>query len=133
MVSWNPHLSPKDQKTNIEGFFQMVVRNAIRTQDECLRILNNGGLTPEEKEDLLREQAEENRRDVIRYRDIARQLMDARRREVEEKYRKDAPKRELKLSRVDEEWRYLDLLVELLFPGCSPPAAADGTANPPPR
>ncbi|MDA1141842.1 MAG: hypothetical protein O3B01_25030 [Planctomycetota bacterium] len=113
---WQPQFVNKEQKkSNIELYFQLVIRGIQRMTTECMRMLENDKLTAAQKKNLIQGELDSNYQEVVRFREMLQGRMDQRKSAIRQHVEEHAVRFDNELERMNKEMRGINLLIQMMF------------------
>jgi|GEM_PF-3114967 predicted RNA-binding Zn-ribbon protein involved in translation (DUF1610 family) len=113
---WKPKFGKTDQeKSNVELYFQLVIRGINRMTTECMRMLENEKLTTAQKKNLIQGELDTNYQEVVRFREMLQSRMDQRKVAIRQHVEEHAVRFDNELENMNTELRSINLLIQLMF------------------
>jgi hypothetical protein len=113
---WKPQFSNKEQKkSNVELYFQLVIRGIQRMTTECMRMVENDKLTTDQKKNLIQGELDSNYQEVVRFREMLQGRMDQRKTAIRQHVEEHASRFDNELELMNKEMRSINILIEMMF------------------
>ena len=113
---WKPQFTNKEQKkSNVELYFQLVIRGIQRMTTECMRMLESEKLTEAQKRNLIQGELDSNYQEVVRFREMLQGRLDQRKSAIRQHVEDHVSRFDNELEMMTREMRGINLLIELMF------------------